>query len=322
VKNVVGAGGVSKDEAKQWHYRIYGGQIDLRAASPLELGAAAAYEAYRSWKHNSSLYEPLSGDRDRQREALIGLAIGESERLWQTTGRMDGYGVKETSEEAASTASRIWTYMIHHQREAYNRTPYGSRPSSPYRSSSPYRAPSPYRSSSPYRSPSPYRSSSPFQGGGGYGASGYGPSYGDGYGGQTLHRSPSMTGLNGGTALAQPSPMLPGYQGAYTTANYLNTSPSMAYARPITPPISYAQPAYGQSVAPYGGAYGVQQPYADPYGAQQGVQYVNGQAVPAGSTIIIDAGSHGSHHRSRRHSHSSSHSHRRRNSASSNHHHY
>jgi len=44
---------------------------------PEELGHAAAYEAYRTWMHNSSIYEPLSGDVERQREGLIGLAIAE-----------------------------------------------------------------------------------------------------------------------------------------------------------------------------------------------------------------------------------------------------
>lgn len=44
---------------------------------PCEIGHAAAYEAYRTWIHNSSIYEPLSGDIDRQREGLVGLAVGE-----------------------------------------------------------------------------------------------------------------------------------------------------------------------------------------------------------------------------------------------------
>lgn len=45
--------------------------------SPTEIGHAAAYEAYRTWIHNSSMYEPLSGDTERQREGLIGLAVAE-----------------------------------------------------------------------------------------------------------------------------------------------------------------------------------------------------------------------------------------------------
>jgi hypothetical protein len=44
---------------------------------PEEIGHAAAYEAYRTWTYNSSIYEPLSGDIERQREGLIGLAIAE-----------------------------------------------------------------------------------------------------------------------------------------------------------------------------------------------------------------------------------------------------
>jgi hypothetical protein len=44
---------------------------------PAEIGHAAAYEAYRTWIHNSSMYEPLSDDVERQREALTGLAVAE-----------------------------------------------------------------------------------------------------------------------------------------------------------------------------------------------------------------------------------------------------
>ena len=49
---------------------------------PAEIGHAAAYEAYRTWTHNSSIYEPLSGDLERQREGLIGLSIGEGALIW------------------------------------------------------------------------------------------------------------------------------------------------------------------------------------------------------------------------------------------------
>ena len=44
---------------------------------PNDVGAAAAYEAYRTWKHNTFLYEPLSADRLQQREGLVGMAIAE-----------------------------------------------------------------------------------------------------------------------------------------------------------------------------------------------------------------------------------------------------
>ena len=46
-------------------------------ALPADIGAASAYEAYRMWKRNTFLYEPLSADRMAQREGLIGMAIGE-----------------------------------------------------------------------------------------------------------------------------------------------------------------------------------------------------------------------------------------------------
>jgi hypothetical protein len=45
--------------------------------NPAEIGHAAAYEAYRTWMHNQSMYEPLGPDIERQREGLIGLAVAE-----------------------------------------------------------------------------------------------------------------------------------------------------------------------------------------------------------------------------------------------------
>jgi len=50
---------------------------EVNFLAPNELGHAAAYEAYRTWIHNSFIYEPLSGDIERQREALTGLAVAE-----------------------------------------------------------------------------------------------------------------------------------------------------------------------------------------------------------------------------------------------------
>jgi hypothetical protein len=44
---------------------------------PYEIGHAAAFEAYRTWTHHSSMYEPISADRSRQREALVGLSVAE-----------------------------------------------------------------------------------------------------------------------------------------------------------------------------------------------------------------------------------------------------
>lgn len=49
--------------------------------APLEIGAAAAYEAWRNWKAHYGVYaQPISSDRDRQREALIGMAVAEGMR--------------------------------------------------------------------------------------------------------------------------------------------------------------------------------------------------------------------------------------------------
>jgi hypothetical protein len=83
-------------EARHWHRRAYGGLVsflisvqffssshglqgEINHMLPEEIGHAAAYEAYRTWIHNSSIYEPLGGDIERQRDGLIGLAIAEGE---------------------------------------------------------------------------------------------------------------------------------------------------------------------------------------------------------------------------------------------------
>ena len=100
MRNYSGSGGgdmgVGMNEAKHWHRRAYGGlvsSISHTICAPLnhelqgnatqmlpeELGHAAAYEAFRTWMHNSSIYEPLSGDVERQREGLIGIAIAEGD---------------------------------------------------------------------------------------------------------------------------------------------------------------------------------------------------------------------------------------------------
>ena len=45
---------------------------------PADVGAAAAYEVWRNWKYHYGIYgQPLAGDMERQREALVGLAVGE-----------------------------------------------------------------------------------------------------------------------------------------------------------------------------------------------------------------------------------------------------
>jgi hypothetical protein len=101
--------GVGLHEARHWHRRAYGAMNEVHMLAPNELGHAAAYEAYRTWIHNSSMYEPLSGDIERQREALTGLAVAEASRLMQFSSRnMDTHARLAASEAAAHTASYIF----------------------------------------------------------------------------------------------------------------------------------------------------------------------------------------------------------------------
>ena len=94
-----GGMGLGHAEARYWHRRIYSGmvrntssllrtcrkrgsslctQAPLTQVLPTDIGAAAAYEVWRNWRYNYGiLAQPLSGDAERQREALVGLAIGE-----------------------------------------------------------------------------------------------------------------------------------------------------------------------------------------------------------------------------------------------------
>jgi len=101
-------GGVGKEEAKYWHHRAYGGIGEITRMQPQEIGAAAAYEAYRQIKYGSSMYQFLYSNYEQQREALRGLAIAEVVRLWQDTGRMfDQYGQQVACDAAAATADHI-----------------------------------------------------------------------------------------------------------------------------------------------------------------------------------------------------------------------
>ncbi|KAK0438702.1 uncharacterized protein EV420DRAFT_1644631 [Desarmillaria tabescens] len=116
--------GVGIHEARHWHSRAYGGlgtfQGELNQMLPQEIGHAAAYEAYRTWIHNSSIYEPLSGDFERQREALIGLAVAECSRLLSYTSRgMDNYARSAAADAAAMTASIIFYWASHHLFSSY-----------------------------------------------------------------------------------------------------------------------------------------------------------------------------------------------------------
>lgn len=100
--------GVGMHEAKQWHRKAYGGLGLMSQMLPEEIGHAAAYEAYRIWVHNSSMYEPFMDDMERQTEGLIGFAVAEATKLMQYSGRSwDSYGRMTACEAAAATASCI-----------------------------------------------------------------------------------------------------------------------------------------------------------------------------------------------------------------------
>lgn len=116
-------------EARHWHKIAYAGMGESQGMTPYDMGHAAAYEAFRTWIHNSSIYEPLSADRGRQREALIGLAIAEGvsahhistnsasnlsvvSRLWHYNRRIpDKYSRREACEAAAATASVLFSVV-------------------------------------------------------------------------------------------------------------------------------------------------------------------------------------------------------------------
>ena len=71
---------------------------------PYEVGMAAAYEVWRNWRHHHViLAQPLSHNVARQREALVGLAVGEAASLWQYTHRVDDTAGYAAAVQAAVT---------------------------------------------------------------------------------------------------------------------------------------------------------------------------------------------------------------------------
>ncbi|KAL5523936.1 hypothetical protein ACEPAG_8109 [Sanghuangporus baumii] len=203
--------GLSFEEARIWHRRAYGGLGDILSMRPIEIGAAAAYEAWRNWKYHHGIYaQPLSGDTERQREALIGLAVSEATRLWQYTGRVtDAYGRLEACESAGATADRIFEYALMDS-TAYD--PYSGRGRLSRRGSA-----SSLRSYSPFRSRSYSGPPSPYMGDGygyGHGLSAYGgayPSYGTPV---TTYATPGYAAGYAGS-----------YPGSYVQPAYAATSP-------------------------------------------------------------------------------------------------
>ncbi|KLO07798.1 hypothetical protein SCHPADRAFT_909162 [Schizopora paradoxa] len=109
-RNVLQGGGMGAgiEEAKILHRRAYFGEMKMMM--PADIGAAAAYEAWRNWSTYQGTYmQPLSADPERQREAFIGIAIGEAARLWgYTSNPMDTQGRLAAVEGASATAARIF----------------------------------------------------------------------------------------------------------------------------------------------------------------------------------------------------------------------
>ncbi|KAL4243920.1 hypothetical protein ABKN59_010612 [Abortiporus biennis] len=121
LREFAATGGAGLHEARSWHRRIYGGVVPLTQALPVDIGAAAAYEAYRVWRHHHNvMFAPLNGEIEREREGLIGLASAEATHLWQYSGRpMDTYGLRDALESAAQTAMRISYRVLGEERDAY-----------------------------------------------------------------------------------------------------------------------------------------------------------------------------------------------------------
>ncbi|KAI0645489.1 hypothetical protein C8Q79DRAFT_1010443 [Trametes meyenii] len=325
LRDVLGMG-VGHHEARHWHRRVYSGLVPLSELLPADIGAAAAYEAYRTWKYNSFLYEPLSADRERQREGLIGMAIAETQRLWQYSGRpLDTYGLRSACEASASAAhvlaDKLFGWTSGGGIGGGYASSYSSSSADAYAYDDPYRhgrsrhnsfsAPTVVRvGAPPYNDPlaSPYGmggSPMPIPGAQPMPIPGTAGSYGAG-----------MPGSYGAT---------PGMAGSYTYGGaspnpYAAAAPA-PYPGGMYPGAATAYPTAGYGVGQYGApsAYGVPGAYgggAYAAGGGGGVVLPNGQTVPPGSTVIISKP-----HRSRRHSSSSSghhhHHHRHRSSSRS-----
>ncbi|KAH7332532.1 hypothetical protein B0J17DRAFT_678039 [Rhizoctonia solani] len=101
---------ISRRDAENWHRRVYGGMVDVSTMMPAEIGAAAGYEAWRFWEHHRGIYkQPLMDDHEREGEALIGLAAGEAEKLWEYTRRHhNDYAKREALEVAAAVAMKLF----------------------------------------------------------------------------------------------------------------------------------------------------------------------------------------------------------------------
>ncbi|KAJ7782876.1 hypothetical protein B0H16DRAFT_1494709 [Mycena metata] len=274
--------GVGKHEAKHWHRRAYGGHGELGQMQPSEIGHAAAYEAYRTWTQNSSMHEPLSGDVERQREGLIGLAVAEASRLLPYANRsMDNYARTAASESAAATASIIFYHRTVDIANSRSRSRHrgsfsGSSYDDPYASESFQRPRSHSRrrslSTSSHHYPGAQMDSSPIpipSAAGGYAGSYGGSAYGGStYGGNPGYPAPASYGPQYGTTMPVPMQAQGSPYGTTLCQSYgasqpygvsmaqpmgqrqRSTSISIPYAQPQYPQVQYAQPHQGQYMVP------------------------------------------------------------------------
>jgi len=102
--------GFSREDAILWHRRVYGGLVPIDQLDAAQVGAAAGYEAVRSWSTYTSVYRsPLADDREREKEGLAGLAAGEAIKLLSYSSRpRSRHTRREAAEIAAATAERIF----------------------------------------------------------------------------------------------------------------------------------------------------------------------------------------------------------------------
>jgi len=308
--------GASTHEARRWHRQVYGGQVNVAELLPRDIGSAAAYEAYRMWKYHHPLYEPLGGSPEREREAMMGMAIAEASHLWQYTGRsFDNVGRREACETAAATASHIATKVLGADRMNYQagvgsgvEPGYGygdgylAAPRPLARSASwanlPTAGGTSYLSgSSAYLTPSPYARASPLPPGtplpgtaspyGNPGISGFGANTLGAYGAMTPGTPYGTGGVSGA------------YFGGAVNSGRLSPYPAVSVgglgnSYVVTPPVYSTSSGYvPQAGTAYGGGvYGSGYNTAASYGAYPGQP---GTVAP-GSTIIIRQPRHHHHH--------------------------
>lgn len=276
------------DEARRSHRRAYGNPREINHMMPEEIGHAAAFQAYSTWLQNNAMYDVL-GDRERQREGLVGIAVAEVTRLLQnSTRQFDRYTQSLAAEAAAHTVTRL-LYRGEGDYPGAQMMP-GSFPGSVGGEDSWHRS----RSRSRHRhSPRRHRSRS--------------RAYGD-YDMDLIPGQIPYASSHHGYAGSYNDPYnngawpIPATHSNYSTPGYSSSFPSqqLALSYPAQPigmstsyPGSAGAPLYGtqgsMSYAGYPGT-GYSTPYSTPYST--------GVPISPGSVVIVD-----SHKRRHRHRH-------------------